>query len=191
MVHEKTNLHDNTILNINNALIHETTLPDRVIENDFFQSFVFNADIITDRKFIDFCKKITDLERSSICILLNLEIDNTNKNVGRYIFINRQTNYEDYYKLLEAGGAKEGWLYDMGTYACTSDKGNWCMYLERANEIGVLGFKSIVPKEYLGNIIEIIGATPSSHIRTRALSEEFPFSDLTDDWRTSLEKNYP
>lgn len=191
MAHEETDLHASALSNINNALVLNKTFPDRVIGKDFSRFFVFNADMIAGVRFIDYCKIVMEYENSRICILAHLEKDNIGINMERYISVDRRTSYEYYYKLLEAGGAEEGWLYDMGTYACASDKGDWCMYLERANEIGVLGFKNIDDEDSLKNIIETIDATPSSHIGIRALSGEFPFSDFTDDWKVNLEKSYP
>jgi len=43
---------------------------------------------------------------------------------------------------LRDGGPGVGWLYGVDRFACSSDLGEWCIYCEKGNDVGVIGLRA-------------------------------------------------
>ena len=140
--------------------------------------------------FPEIVRKLLTAENASVCCLFDLD-EAILTNFGKFeaLFLDVDSTAERYMTRLRGTGSTVGWLYTMSRYTCSSDVGQWCIYCERHNELGVIGFRGGDCSSKFRLALEGLRAKPVEE----ACSESnpfFPFKQLVPEWRSGLIESY-
>jgi hypothetical protein len=177
--------------NVSRFIKSETVLPGRVLGQEWLITRFFEADTVVSKIFISAVHKLMEIERSTSCCLLNITkspvIEYHN---ASFLFLETRTTDEEYIAKLREGGPALGWIFWMDRYGCASDKGEWCVYCERNNDVAFISFRDADVAKRYHRPIEVLRAEPiEALIKTPAL-QVVPFNHLTTEWKNGLTQNY-
>jgi hypothetical protein len=168
----------------------EALLPGRVLAPDWSTTRFFEADTVVAKGFVSAVHELLKIDQSASCCLLNL----TNSPALEYqnassFFIERTTTEEEYTAKLHEGGPS-GWIVRMDRYGCTSDRGEWCVYCERKNDVALISFRGPDAARKYRSPLEILRAEPIESLLRAPELQRVPFNSLTPEWRSGLNENY-
>jgi len=177
--------------NILMAIDSNALLPNQVFKG-LWNCFLFcESDNLVSPRFVETIAELIRLEGATTCCLLNYsETRDFEFQRAATLFIEIGTTSTDYISLLEKGGPATGWLYAMGQYGCSSDKGEWCIYSERANDVAVIALRHANSIAKFASPLESLYAKPIEVLIDLAPSVPVPFNDLTDKWKRGLVEHY-
>jgi hypothetical protein len=169
----------------------EARLPGRVLGPDWSTTRFFESDTVVAREFVSAVHELLKIEQSVSCCLVNL----TRTPVLEYkkassFFIEKTTTDEEYIAKLNEGGPTSGWIFCMERYGCTSDKGEWCVYCERNNDVALISFRDSDAARTYRSALEILFAEPIESLLRLPALQRVPFNSLTPEWRSGLKDNY-
>jgi hypothetical protein len=125
--------------NVRQGVAVDRRFPRNIFLGDWNDFFFFDSDWMTESDFVERVKAFLNIEGSGCACLWRLETEGTNE--PSVFFVREQTTADEYRGLLAGNAPGYGWLDAMERVACASDVGEWCMYCEPNNEIGVIGFR--------------------------------------------------
>lgn len=165
----------------------EASLPGQVFKGPWETYRFFESDVIFTSDFPEIICDLLQIEGSTACCLLNFVESNFSElESSATYFLDEKTTGESYQKFLRGNGPAQGWLYGMDSYGVSSDIGEWCIYCEKANDIAVMGVRN---SDKYRSVVERLDAKPIQVLGST--SNRFPFSELTEEWRNGLLRNYP
>jgi hypothetical protein len=166
-------------------------LPARVLGPDWSTTRFLEADTVVSRSFVSAVHELLKIEQSVSCCLVNLtSTPDLEYQKASYFFIERTTTEEEYITKLSEGGPALGWIFSMERYGCTSDKGEWCVYCERNNDVALISFRgSDAVRKYRSSMEMLRAESIETLIRVPAL-QRVPFNSLAPEWRSGLKENY-
>jgi hypothetical protein len=109
---------------------------------------------------------LLDKEGSQICCLLNLGATvqkNYSNPPARYL--DRSTDPSQYISMLRGNGSPDAWLYLVDRYVFASDVGEWCIYCEKENDVGVIAFSGEVGTNKFSSALGKLQATSINSAR--------------------------
>jgi hypothetical protein len=177
--------------NVGSFIKTEVLLPERVLGPDWSTTRFFEADTVVAKDFVSAVHELLKIEQSASCCLVNL----TRTPVLEYqmassFLIERTTTEEKYSAKLCEGGPASGWIYRMDRYGCTSDKGEWCVYCERNNDVALISFRGPDAARKYRSPLKILRAEPIESLLRVPELQAVPFNSLTPEWRSGLKENY-
>ena len=166
-------------------------LPHQIFVGIWSKFLFFESDRIFSPSFAGAMQDLILAEQSTCCCLLNAsrtEVMDFEKACS--IFLDSTINENEYYEQLRTGGPAEGWLFSMDRYGCASDKGGWSIYCEKNNDVAVIGLQNPGDVEQLALPLKKLHAEPITKLVEQASTAVFPFSELTEEWRSELSRHY-
>lgn len=167
-------------------------LPLNVFKDSWSGFFFFESDSIFEPAFISVMNDLMDTEDAHVCCLVNL--GNTVEdeiNTPPYKYLDGSTSPEHYMSLLRGNGAPDSWLYLVDRYVCTSDKGGWCIYCEKENDIAVIAVRNNIDTKKLIKAVEALQASSTKQAYQSHHEGKFRFEKLTRHWLSTLVTQYP
>jgi hypothetical protein len=161
--------------------------------SDSRKFFFFDPDRLFDRQSVDIFAALLEAENSQYICLCNLGAAGAARDYEHAsLFVHKGTSGEDFMSLL--GGAKVstvecGWIYQKDDYACASDAGHWCIYLERVTEVGVVAIRGNDCDEMFKPALELLKALPIKQAFDNPPSYGLS-SAFSSEWRKALLSEY-
>jgi hypothetical protein len=182
-------LRNSATANALSAIRSEARFPHYVFSNQWDDFLFFDSYFLFVEAFIETKDTIFD-EEASLCIAL---VNLGNAEIGsdpepRSIYLDRSTTFSEYLSMLKGDGSPDNWLFLMDRYVCTSDKGNWCIYCEKQNDVAVLAVRRDFSTPTLGKLQALLEA---ESIKTLFASKrDRIFDNLVPEWRNGLATEY-
>jgi hypothetical protein len=191
MAHEIISARFAAFHNVGRFIKTEAFLPERVVGTEWTTTRFFEADTVVSKDFVSAVHEFVKIEQSESCCLVNL----TRTHVPEYqkassLFIERTTTEEEYSAKLREGGPASGWIFWMDRYGCASDKGEWCLYCERNNDVALISFRGPDAARKYHSPLKILRAEPIESLLRVPELQVVPFISLTPGWRSGLKENY-
>jgi hypothetical protein len=174
--------------NLLRAVDVQKRMPMNVFFGTWAKFLFFESDRIANAKFVEVVAQLLTAENATIGGLLN--VFETKSFVFEHIaalFLDKATTGIDYMACLRGTSPAVGWLYSMGTYACASDVGEWCIYCERDNDIAIIGLRD---NDGVAKFKAPLEELSAGSIEALEASGFFPFNKLIPTWRKGLIENY-
>ncbi len=185
--HATAKAHSNAI----GAFNPGSCLPAQIFMPNWMGFLFLPSDAILRGQFADTLRQLMAEEHSTVFCLVKLGVTATSApGEASTIFVDKDVTIDRYHEMLTSGGPAAGWLYDVDCYACASDAGEWCIYLEKENDIAVIGFRQATAMKKLRPLLEKIGACRILDAVVEGKSPTWPFSHLTPEWLKKLTENY-
>jgi hypothetical protein len=166
-------------------------LPEQIYLDSWEQFLFFQSDYIFAASFPEVIGDLIRAEQANSFCLLNLsETSVFDFGHAATLFIEGTTAEEEYYSWLRKGGAKRGWIFGVARYGCASDKGQWCIYCEKENDVAVIALKSSTGVKSFAAPLTKVHAAPIVALVPNSPSAPFPFNSLTREWQSALIENY-
>ncbi len=177
--------------NITTAINVDEHLPNQVFLGEWSSFSFFESDHIFSGAFVKVMHEFIDVERAALCYLLNITRTHLMEfqEANSFTFEDGVTG-NDYENKLQKGGPNEGWLYLMDRYACSSDRGEWCIYCERENDVAVIGFRGKEGPKKFKESLESLHAESIHNLMQMGTGAQPPFGILTARWREELLRGY-
>ncbi len=163
--------------------------PQYVFEGRWDSFHFFDSDRMLEAHFTQVVKALLHVEGGTCALMIDLDVAGSDE-WSRFQF-DRDTTEHGYQTFLGGNPATgEGWLYGVDRFACNSNVGEWCIYCESGNEIGVLaiGDKERLPEYQM--IIDELHALEIEQAILLPLSYGFSARALSQEWRSELVKQY-
>lgn len=169
----------------------ERRFPNNVFLGVWGGFHLFECELMFEADFVGRAVALLNAEGSSCASLLSL--NRARNNTSSVFTIDRDTTAADYESILMGSSPVDGWMYDMDRFACISNKGEWCIYTERNNEIAVIGFRegasiesyrTVLGEMDAGTVADVMAGRaafdPSPHVISQECREQMPkqYSDL-------------
>ncbi|WP_026792549.1 hypothetical protein [Pleomorphomonas oryzae] len=168
-----------------------TSFPAQVFLGSWDAFFFFEPDHLFIPEFATFMAGLLNAEGAEVCCLLNFsKTERTEYGSADMLFIDAETKPDEYGARLREGGPASGWLYVVDFYGSASDRGRWCIYCERWNEIAVIALRQSEDVEKYRECLERVYAEPISALLRADSEGPYIFSQLIDSWRQGLVQNY-
>jgi hypothetical protein len=177
--------------NVAKTINISATLPNQVFFGRFAKFFFFESDRLFSSSFVAIVSSILNIEGSTSCCLVNFSRTQVLEyQVAEALFLERRTSEAEYDFWLRRGGPAEAWLFSMDRYGCASDKGEWCIYCEKENDIAVLGLLNNDDDRIFASQLNELHAYPIGILMEKGAFAPFPFNSLRDEWYKLLIENY-
>ena len=174
--------------NLGRAIDVESRFPDLIFRESWNGFYFFDSDWIFESSFVDKISSMLDTEESSCVRLVNLDRDMDD--ATRTFVIDRSTTAATYQNLLRGMGPTDGWIHAMDRFACISDKGMWCIYCERQNELAVIGFQQSITREGYKSILESVHAGRITDVVAGRADYELSAHVISREWKDRLLVQY-
>lgn len=174
--------------NLASAIDVENRFPNCIFRGTWGSFYLFDSDWIFESAFVDNISSILDVEGSSCVCLVNL--DREMDDATRMFVIDRSTTAASYQNLLRGTGPSDGWIYAMDRFACISDKGMWCIYCERQNELAVIGFRQSISCERYKSMLESVHAGRVADVLAGRADYELSAHVASRQWKDQLLAQY-
>jgi hypothetical protein len=151
----------------------------------------FESDRLFAPGFATTARDLLRAERASVCCLVNFSKSPTlTYENGAKLFLDATSQPNDYDVSLREGGPVVGWLFGMDRYGCASDAGDWSIYCEKDNDVGVIALRRAGDMEKYVEALSHLHAAPISILLAAGSSAPVPFCQLTETWRRGLTEHY-
>jgi hypothetical protein len=173
------------------SLRPDRTFPLNVFRENWHDFLFFESDSLFEPAFIAVMNGLLDNEGSQICCLLNLGAtvqENYSNPPARYL--DRSTDPSQYISMLRGNGSPDAWLYLVDRYVFASDVGEWCIYCEKENDVGVIAFSGRDGTNKFSSAIGTLQATSINSAREMPREGAFRFDKLMPAWRSTLVEQY-
>lgn len=174
--------------NLEGAIDLSNQLPNNVFVGAWKNFYLFDSDWIFEGAFVEKISSMLDAEGSSCACLMNL--DHNMDHVSRKFIVDRVTTAAAYQSLLRGTGPTDGWIYAMDRFACISDKGGWCIYCERQNELAVIGFRQGVSCERFKSVLESVHAGCVADVLAGRADYELSAHVISHEWKDKILAQY-
>ena len=159
--------------------------PRNVFTGDWSNFLFFDSDFMFEADYVKRMQTFLKIEGGTCVGLFKVDED-----VNALFTITAETSPQTYQFRLSGTGPENGLIYDMGRFACASDTGDWCMYCERSNEIGVIAVRRFAAAERYKRSFEAFQAVPLAAAISAPLSYGFSSEALSAVWRKTLLEEY-
>lgn len=160
--------------------------PDNPFPGRWSEMLFFDSDRIFERNFVTLSKELLLLDQASCICMCGLHQATANSGERQsFFFLDRETTPELYISFLN----KE-WILLMGRFGLISNVGRWCIYLERAQEFGVIAIADSAVRESTRSIIAKLGALRIEAALENPPSYGLSSRGLSNEWRRRLLEAY-
>jgi hypothetical protein len=173
---------------VEKAIDVDSQFPSYVFRGAWNNFYLFDSGWIFEGVFMGKIFSLLDAEGSSCAYLANL--DQEMGDASRVFFISRGTTAAAYQSQLCGTGPTDGWIYVMDRFACISDKGMWCIYCERRNELAVIGFRQGVSLERYKSALESVHAGRAADVLAGCADYELLPHVISQEWRDEIFRLY-
>jgi hypothetical protein len=169
------------------VLLTGRRLPLNVFKGLWSNFFFFESDSIFEPAFVAVMNDLLDAEDAHVCCLVNLGVTTeTENNTLPSRYLDRSTSPEYYMSLLRGNGSPDAWLYLVDRYVCISDKGGWCIYCEKENDIAVIAIRNENEVEKFAKALQKLQASSIKLAYRPREKAGFKFEKLTSSWLSTL-----
>lgn len=166
-------------------------LPLNVFKDSWNGFFFFESDSIFEPTFVSVMHDLLDAEDSHVCCLVNLgNTAEEETSTPPFKYLDRSTSPEHYMSLLRGNGPPDGWLYWVDRYVCMSDKGRWCIYCEKENDVAVIAVRNKIDTKEFAMAVEELQASSIKKAYQAREEGQFRFEKLTQHWLSALVTQY-
>jgi hypothetical protein len=168
----------------------EKRFPHQVLAGHWEDYLFFEPHMMFDRPFI-YAKNLLLADRQgSVIALINLGNCDPNAESSA-MFLERETELEEYVSKLKGDGSPMNWLFLMDRYVCASDRGDWTIYCEKENDVAVFAHRVGFPQPICTALEALLGArsirSASSYLEK---GRGFDFDKLVPEWKYALIAEY-
>ncbi|WP_250526571.1 hypothetical protein [Caballeronia sp. GAWG2-1] len=179
------------VANLKQALDFDALLPNSVFSAAWGIFRFFESHRMFESNFVEIVRTLLAVESAKLACMINVDRSNELKtDVVDALFIDGDSGEHDYNDALREGGPQGGWLFDVDRYACSSEKGAWCIYCEKSNEVAVLALRNSADLMKYERALQQLDARPVSDLLGVEYSDRFPFNRLVSEWRDGLARHY-
>jgi hypothetical protein len=173
------------------SISSEKRFPSKIFVGDWRDYLFFHSDVLFEARFIDVKNLLLREENASVIAVINLGNANT-KSDGepRAIFLDRDTTPENYSAWLKGDGSPISWMFLMDRYVCASDKGHWCIYCEKENDVAVLALAPGVSRFTCSQLAKLLNANSIGTSSMASKGQLFDFDKLVPEWKSALTAEY-
>jgi hypothetical protein len=181
--------------NVAASVDHRANLPDQVFRGGWSCFAFFMKDFMVGAG--DFAAVIRDFlraEGATVACLVNLsETPSLVFESAAAIYLDGSIDGSEYDRLLQSTRSEHGFLYTIDVLACASNIGDWCIYSEGSNEIGVVALRRT---EDFSRFADALSGLHAESLEVLSDGDTaggtWPFTDAAfAAWRELLGKNYP
>lgn len=180
--------HQKALASLNTALRGNCTLPENVFRQGWKDFRFFDSDWIFEGPFVSKVQALLEAEVSSCAVLRQLSL--SAESVGATFFVDKNSREEDFAKFIRGTEVGNGWLYDFGSFGCSSDRGNWAIYCERGSEIAIIAVKEKAMLSKIEGVTASLRAAPFEEAVALPLSYGFSPKALSEQWRERMILSY-
>ena len=183
---------DSAITNALSSIRKEAHLPNQIFTQAWDEYLFFESYMMFDAIFIETKNIILNEEEYSKIAVINLgNLPNDSDREPRSICLDKETTFPEYISILKGDGSPLNWMFLMDRYVCASNKGNWCIYCEKENDIAVLATRHAFPASVLLNLRNLLKANSIKTIDNSKMDHKFfDFNKLVSSWKAALVANY-
>ena len=186
-----SSVQDRAFHNVRSSIDSAASLPSHVFSGHWSCFLFFQSDALILPAFADVVRILMSKEGAVACCLLNFTASAelfAKVDTAATVVLTRETTGEDFTALMR-GPDNNGWMFWMGRYGCASDRGSWCIYAERENEVGVIALKHENDRVRFTEALALLGAAPIEELIADPMAP-LPYQELVEDWRRRLLENY-
>ena len=184
-------IRERAVSNAVSFLKRETRFPRNVFIRRWYDYMFFDPYSMWQPGFIDFKNLLLTSECSSLLALVNLNrYSETQQEVPSAIFLDERTGANDYISKLRGDGSPSNWLFLMDRYVCVSDKGNWCIYCEKENDIAVFATGEQLASSLRAQASDLLQAESIKSLLSKKEDLLFGFKKLIPKWKSTLIAEY-
>ncbi len=182
------------IANALGSINTDKSFPDNVFADTWDSFLFFESDALFDPAFIGLKDFLLAEGEASVIALVNLTDILASADASSSVFFFDHSTIAAKYnaKLVESSPS---WLVLVDRYVRVSDKGKWCIYCEKQEDIAVIAFQESVPVATRFRVAEFLkrSSSPSPHESYGNVGDLFGFSKLLPVWRSQLifQYSYP
>lgn len=126
-----------------------------------------------------------------MCCLLNFsETDGVSHESASLLLIDATTEPDTDDAMMRLGGPTEGWLFGMDRFGSASDRGEWCIYCEKMNDVAIIALRQRIDVEKYAEHLKQLHAEPIGALLKAGAAAPVPFGQLTAPWRHGLARHY-
>jgi len=175
------------VSNALSSIRRDKRFPQKVLAGHWEDYLFFEPFLMFDPCFIEIKNSLLVEEKASVIALINLGDDTPiNHDDPPMIFIEQSTMAKEYISELESRGAPRGWRFVMDRYVCASDRGAWCIYCERQNDVAVFAFREGFLQSTRLQVEKLLKTTSIRFSSATGATEVFDFGKLVPSWRSAL-----
>ena len=168
-----------------------SALPEQVFKGDWGVFQFCESDAIFAADFVDAALMLLDRESANSCVIVNFsQTDILEYQTAAAIYIESGFQCDKYMSILVGSEIERGWLFDMDRYGITSDKGGWCMYCEKENDICVIAIRDQRDAVKFEVALNYLNARSLDYLLALGRNAPAPYSILTPEWKGALLSNY-
>ena len=174
--------------NLGEAIDGQRHCPENVFKENWGTFSVFHADWIFEGAFVEKVLSLLREEGSSIACLVYLAADAASSRPA--FAFDRESTAAAFESALRGAGPQDGLSYAIQRFACISDRGLWCIYCERQNELALFGRRRESSRDAFEAFLCSVSARRIADVASGA--EDFGFSEveISDEWRAQLLRAY-
>jgi hypothetical protein len=188
MIHDP---HQQAVTNLETALAVDRRFPENAFRGTWDAFFFFDPDALFERQFIEVAKTLLACENGACVCMRNLDVASAAGSAEQAsIFVDNETTGAAYLEQLRGPGPGPGWLYRMDRYGCTSDRGNWCIYCERNNEIASIAVRWNGSLSRFARPLQQLDALPIEQAIEKPSSYGLSPRGLPEKWRKKILQEY-
>jgi hypothetical protein len=177
--------------NVIDSVSSTSALPQQMFMTAWYEYLFFESSCVFVDSFTDVVSALLRSEESTSCCLLNFgESHSLECELAASIYLEEATTRKEYSALLRRGGLANSWITRMDEYGCSSNKGEWCIYCEKANDIGVIALRYPESSAKFRLALETLRAASLDAIFMRGSATPYAFAQMIPKWRHDLLKNY-
>jgi hypothetical protein len=181
---------EHSFTNALKAVDRSRSLPQRIFVAGWLDFLFCESDQVFSASFVRTIKVILDAEAATTCCMLKLSPSIDIKiDTADCFFFDRQTEPANYQIKLNAR-SPYSWVINPDQYVASSDKGNWALFCDKAEEVAIVAFRSSYWTTRLGPALSEIHAVTADVYVDRPGNGPFPNIPLTSAWSSEILRNF-
>jgi hypothetical protein len=165
-------------------------LPDNVFLTHWKEYLFFEDWWMWNECFIEVKNLLLREDGGSTIALVNLAKSLMQKREEQAIFLDKYTKWSEYHEKLHDDRDDLPWSVMVDRYSCTSDTGNWVIYVEKEEDMAIFAFNEKLPKSICDEVSILFKAKSISLAMVHENDESFNFQKLLPNWRSTLIQQY-
>ena len=178
------------VANIDQMIDAQRQLPQNVFTGRWASFHIFDSDCMFESTFVDTIKDLLRAQGGKCACIRNANAAQDTSADNRFFCVVDATSAVDYQRVLSGANAGDGWIYEMGRFACASDAGQWCIYCERSNEIAVIAMRARPENIAYQRVLSRLGAKCVEDALLGETIYGLSPRALSPEWRRLLQSEY-
>lgn len=177
--------------NAASALNLDEVLPMRVFAGTWDNFYFFQSDELFVAEFADVQRELLALEGASVACLINLdETSILEAESAAVIYFDLASSGDDFVAALGGVGGKPGWMHLVDRYVMASNRGTWCIYCEKANDVAIIALADAESARRFASPLRRLRAENIQSLVAGGSVGVTPFNRLVPTWREGLLANF-